>query len=91
MRYLKGVNIPKGKPITYISTSGMNMDVPAHNYLRSYARHNELKWIRSLSLLDEDVLHECRREELYRWFCYVKLLTLQNLMNQVLKISVFQF
>lgn len=72
MRYLKGVNIPKGKPITYISTSGMNMDVPAHNYLRSYARHNELKWVRSLSLLDEDVLHECRREELYRWFCYVK-------------------
>lgn len=22
--------------------------------------------------VDEDVLHECRREELYRWFCYVK-------------------
>lgn len=72
MRYLKGINLPKGKPITYISTSGMNMDVPAHNYLRSFARHYGLKWIRSLSLLDEDVLQECRREELYRWFLYVK-------------------
>lgn len=72
MRYLKDVKLPKGKPITYITTSGMNMDVPAHNYLRSYARHNGLKWIRSLSLLDEDVLQECRREELYRWFSYVK-------------------
>lgn len=72
MRYLKSVNIPKGKPITYITTSGLNMDVPAHNYIRSYAKHNDLKWIRSLSLLDEDVLQEHRREELYRWFCYVK-------------------
>ena len=72
MRYLKNINLPKGKPITYISTSGGNMDVPAHNYLRSFARHNGLTWIRSLSLLDEDVLKEHRREELYRWFQYVK-------------------
>lgn len=72
MRYLKGVHIPEGKPITYITTSGCNMDVPAHNYIRSFARHNKLKWIRSLSLLDEDILEECRREELYRWFMYVK-------------------
>lgn len=72
MRFLKNINLPKGKPITYISTSGGNMDVPAHNYLRSFARHNGLKWIRSLSLLDEDVLKEHRREELYRWFQYVK-------------------
>lgn len=72
MRYLKNINLPKGKPITYISTSGGNMDIPAHNYLRSFARHNGLKWIRSLSLLDEDVLKEHRREELYRWFQYVK-------------------
>lgn len=72
MRYLKGLKIPTGKPITYITTSGGNMDVPAHNYIRSYARHNGLKWIRSLSLLDEDVLKEHRREELYRWFSYVK-------------------
>lgn len=72
MRYLKGLHLPEGKPITYITTSGGNMDIPAHNYMRSYARHNKLKWIRSLSLLDEDVLQECRREELYRWFLYVK-------------------
>lgn len=72
MRFLKGINITKGKPITYITTSGGNMDVPAHNYLRSFARHNGLLWIRSLSLLDEDVLKEHRREELYRWFQYVK-------------------
>lgn len=72
MRFLQGVSIPMGKPITYITTSGCNMDVPAHNYLRSYARHNGLKWIQSLSFLDEDVLEAHRREELYRWFCYVK-------------------
>lgn len=72
MRYLKGIHITPGKPITFITTSGGNMDIPAHNYIRSFAKHNGLKWIRSLSLLDEDVLKEHRREELYRWFCYVK-------------------
>lgn len=82
MRYLKGIQIPKGKPITYITTSGGNMDIPAHNYLRSFARHNGLKWIRSLSLLDEDVLKEHRREELYRWFCYVKDVVKDRELNQ---------
>ncbi len=72
MRYLKGLHLPKGKPFTYITSSGGNMDVPAHNYLRSYARQNGLKWIRSLSLLDEDILKEYGREEAYRWFLYVK-------------------
>ena len=72
MRYLKGLHLPKNKPFTYVSSSGGNMDVPAHNYLRSYARQNGLKWIRSLSLLDEDVLAEPGREEVYRWFQYVK-------------------
>lgn len=70
--FLDGIKINPGKPITYISTSGGNMDVPAHNFVRSFAEHNGLKWIRSLSLLDEDVLKEFRREELYRWFLYVK-------------------
>ena len=72
MRYLKKLRLPADKPFTYITSSGGNMDVPAHNYLRSYARQNGLKWIRSLSFLDEDVLAEHRREELYRWFQYVK-------------------
>ena len=72
MRYLKGLHLPVNKPFTYITSSGGNMDVPAHNYLRSYARHNGLKWIRSLSLLDEDILKEQGREEAYRWFQYVK-------------------
>ncbi len=72
MRYFKKLHIPEGKPFTYITSSGGNMDVPAHNYLRSYARQNGLKWIRSLSLLDEDILAEQGREEAYRWFLYVK-------------------
>lgn len=72
MRYLKGLHLPQGKPITYITSSGGNMDVPAHNYLRSYARQNGLMWIRSLSMLDEDILQEQGREEVYRWFMYVK-------------------
>lgn len=72
MRYLKGLHLPENKPFTYITSSGGNMDVPAHNYLRSYARQNGLKWIRSLSMLDEDVLAEHGREEVYRWFQYVK-------------------
>ncbi len=70
--YLKNIKLVQGKPITYISTSGGNMDIPAHNFLRSFARTNGLKWIRSLSLLDEDILKEKGREELYRWFLYVK-------------------
>lgn len=82
MRYLKGINLPKGKPITYISTSGHNMDIPAHNYIRSFARHNGLKWIKSLSLLDEDVLHEHRREELYRWFLFVKDIATSSTLNE---------
>jgi len=86
MRYLKGLHLPEGKPITYITSSGGNMDVPAHNYLRSFARHNGLKWIRSLSLLDEDVLKESGREEAYRWFQYVKDIVLdKELTNQSLK------
>lgn len=72
MRFLKGIHLPEGKHATYISTSGGNMDIPAHNYLRSFVKHNKLKWIKSLSLLDEDVLKDYRREELYRWFMYVK-------------------
>lgn len=72
MRYLKGLHLPENKPFTYITSSGGNMDVPAHNYLRSYARQNGLKWIRSLSMLDEDILAEHGREEVYRWFQYVK-------------------
>lgn len=70
--YLKNIQLKEGTPITYITTSGCNMDVPAHNYMRSFARHAKLKWIRSLSLLDEDILKETGREELYRWFQYVK-------------------
>lgn len=70
--FLEGIKIKEGTPITYITTSGHNMDIPAHNYVRSFAKHNHLKWIQSLSLLDEDILKEERREELYRWFMYVK-------------------
>ncbi len=86
MRYLKGLHLPESKPITYVTSSGCNMDVPAHNYLRSYARQNGLKWIRSLSLLDEDVLAERGREEVYRWFQYVKDIVMSKpLTNQSLK------
>lgn len=86
MRYLRGLHLPENKPFTYITSSGCNMDVPAHNYLRSYARQNGLKWIRSLSLLDEDILAEHGREEVYRWFQYVKDIVMDKpLTNQSLK------
>lgn len=76
--YLEGIHIREGKPITYLTTSGGNMDVPAHNFMRSFARGNRLSWIKSLSLLDEDILQESGREELYRWFLYVKDMVLNT-------------
>lgn len=79
--FLEGIRIREGKPITYLTTSGGNMDVPAHNFMRSFARNNRLKWIKSLSLLDEDILQEAGREELYRWFLYVKDITLNTTLD----------
>lgn len=70
--FLDGIKLKPGTPFTYITSSGGNMDIPAHNFMRSFAKANNLLWIKSLSMLDEDILQELRREEVYRWYCYAR-------------------
>ena len=62
----------QGKPFTYLTTSMFLMEVPAHTYVEQFFKRNGLRYIRSLSLKDDDVLSEKGREELYRWFEYIK-------------------
>jgi multimeric flavodoxin WrbA len=61
-----------GKYATYLTTSGFNMDIPAHNFVKDFMVNAGANYIRSLSLLDEDILKPEGREELYRWFTYIK-------------------
>lgn len=62
----------KGKAFTYLTTSMFLMDTPAHNFMKDITSRNGMFFIRSLSLKDDDALKEEGREELYRWFKYVK-------------------
>ena len=64
--------VGKGKPVTYLTTSNMFYEIGAHDYVRAWAERNELYYIRSLGLYDVSILSDKGKEELFRWFAYVK-------------------
>lgn len=64
--------IDHSKPVTYLTTSYWVYELGAHHYVESWARNNGMNYIRSLSLDSNSILTPKGKEELYRWFCYVK-------------------
>ncbi len=62
----------KRKPITYMTTSGMNAEYFAHEYVEHWAERNEMHFISGLSMRDVGILSDKGKEELYCWFTYAK-------------------
>lgn len=60
------------KPVTYATTSNFLYELGAHRYVEAWAKKKNMNYIRSLSLHDDSVFVPQGREELYRWFAYVK-------------------
>lgn len=67
-----GAEALKGKPFTYLSTSGKNGEYNAHDFVRRFAQNAGLYWLTSLSLDDVSALSPEGREEMYCWFRFVK-------------------
>lgn len=64
--------VGEGKPVTYLTTSNMFYEIGAHDYIKAWATRNKLYYIRSLGLYDVSILSDKGKEELFRWFSYVK-------------------
>jgi len=62
----------RGKPFTYMTTSGKNGEYNAHDFVRRFARNAGMYWLTSLSLDDVSALSSEGREEMYCWFSFVK-------------------
>lgn len=61
-----------GKPVTYFTTSAHLLDTEPHFYMETRLSRMGAYFIRSLSMLDDDMLREDRREEVANWYKYVR-------------------
>ncbi|MBR1554757.1 MAG: hypothetical protein IJ644_05105, partial [Oscillospiraceae bacterium] len=66
------IQILREKPVTFLSTSGLQGDNYAHNTVTKWAVSHRMKWINSLSLHLSALLTDEGCEELFCWFNYVK-------------------
>ena len=65
-------NVMIGKPVTYFTTSAHLLDTEPHFYMETRLSRMGAYFIRSLSMLDNDMLQEERREEVANWYMYVR-------------------
>jgi len=61
-----------GKPVTYFTTSAHLLDTEPHFYMETRLSRMGAYFIRSLSMLDNDMLEDAKREEIGNWYKYVR-------------------